>query len=48
VSLDALWRLARRWYEDRLRPGWRHLSLDEARAILDEMGLTSPFWRLAP
>ena len=46
VDLPTLERLARRWYGNRLDPGWRPRTRDESQAILDEAGLTSPFWRL--
>ena len=46
VDLPTLKRLARRWYGDRLDPGWRPRTRDESQAILDEVGLTSAFWRL--
>ena len=38
--------LARRWYGDRLDPGWRPRTVAESQAILDEVGLTGPAWRL--
>jgi hypothetical protein len=47
VDLPTLRRLARRWYGDRLDPGWRPRTLEASQAILDEVGLTSPFWRLS-
>jgi hypothetical protein len=47
VSLDTLQELARRWYGDRLSPGWRPRTLEESQAILDGVGLTGEFWRLA-
>jgi hypothetical protein len=47
VSLDTLQELARRWYGDRLSPGWRPRTLEESQAILDDVGLTGEFWRLA-
>jgi hypothetical protein len=46
VSLDALWRLAKAWYGDRLDPAWRPRSREQSQAILDAVGLTGPFWRL--
>ena len=46
VDLPTLKRLARRWYGDRLDPGWRPRTRDESQAILAEVGLTSPFWEL--
>jgi len=46
VDLPTLRRLARLWYGDRLSPGWRPRTREQSQAILDEVGLTSPFWRL--
>ena len=47
VGLPTLRRLARRWYGDRLDPDWRPRTLAESQAILDGVGLTGEFWRLA-
>ncbi len=47
VPLTRLWDLAQRWYAGRGDPGWRGRSADEAQAILESVGLTGPFWRLA-
>ena len=47
VSLDVLQELARRWYGDRLSADWRPRTLAESQAILDAVGLTGEFWRLA-
>jgi hypothetical protein len=46
VDLPTLKRLARRWYGNRLDPDWRPRTRDESQAILDEVGLTTPFWQL--
>lgn len=45
-TLDQAWKLARVWYQDRMNPGWRRKSLDEAEAIFTEIGLQGPFWSL--
>jgi hypothetical protein len=47
VSLDVLQELARRWYGDRLSPDWRPRTLAQSQAVLDGVGLTGDFWRLA-
>ena len=39
--------LARRWWRTRLDPGWRPRAVAESQRILDECGLTGPFWQLA-
>jgi hypothetical protein len=46
VDLGTLAELARRWYGDRLRPDWRPRTREQSQAILDEVGLSGPFWRL--
>jgi hypothetical protein len=47
MTTDQLHELARRWYGDRLDPGWRPRSAQESQAILGQAGLTGPFWELA-
>jgi len=47
MSIAELHELARRWYGDRLDPGWRPRSTEDSQAILDAVGLTGPFWQLA-
>ena len=45
---ERCWRLALAWYGDRLAPGWRTKTAEEAEAALAGAGLTGPFWRLRP
>lgn len=45
-SLDSLWRLAQRWFADRLSPAWRRRTVEEANAIFADAGLEGAFWRL--
>ncbi len=46
-SLGQAWGLARAWYsEDRRQPQWRRKTKEEAQQILDDLGLSSPFWKL--
>ena len=47
MPVAALGELARRWYGDRLDPGWRPRTVEESQAILEGVGLTGDFWRLA-
>jgi hypothetical protein len=44
--LETLRRLARVWYADRMEPGWRRRTPDEAQGVFAELGLTGAFWRL--
>jgi len=47
MTTAQLHELARRWYGDRLDPGWRPRTVQQSQAILDSVGLTGAFWRLA-
>ncbi len=40
------WDLARGWYRDKVKPEWRRHTLEEAEALLAEVGLTGAFWNL--
>jgi hypothetical protein len=46
LTPDQGWQLARAWFHDRLEPGWRRRTPDEASALFTSLGLTDPFWRL--
>src|SRR3954453_2351654 len=37
---------ARRWYGDRLDPDWRPRTPAASQELLNEAGLSGPFWRL--
>ncbi len=45
--VEQLGRLALGWYGDRLAPDWQPGGPAGLRAVLGEVGLTGPFWRLA-
>jgi hypothetical protein len=47
ISVAKLAQLAEAWWRDRLDPDWRPHSRDQNQAILDRLGLTGEFWRLA-
>ena len=47
MSASTLNELARRWWWTRIEPDWRPRTTAESQAILDEVGLTGDFWRLA-
>lgn len=47
LSLHKVNELAQAWWSDRLDPGWRPHTRDENQAILDSVGLSGDFWRLA-
>ena len=46
TDLETLWRLAIPWYGDRLDPEWEPHTRAHNQALLDECGLTGPFWAL--
>ncbi len=46
MSATKLNELARGWWWTRLDPDWRPRTPAESQAILDELGLTGPFWQL--
>lgn len=46
LSPEQGWQLARGWYGHKLEPDWRRHTLEEAEALLAEVGLTGPFWNL--
>ena len=46
LPVTTLAALADAWWGDRLDPGWRPHSRDRNQAILDDVGLHGPFWRL--
>jgi hypothetical protein len=47
-SVERMWDLASAWYGDRLSPGFRRRTPDEAEALFASVGLTGDFWRLRP
>jgi hypothetical protein len=42
--MDQLWRLAVRWYGNRLQPEARRPAPAEMQAIFASIGLTGAFW----
>ena len=47
LTVAQTWKLAQRWYHDRLAAGYHGRSIAEAEAIFAELGLPGPFWRYA-
>jgi hypothetical protein len=47
MTADELCDLAYAWWSDRLDPDWRPHTREQNQAILDGLGLTGEFWRLA-
>ena len=46
ISVVTLSELAHAWWGDRLSPDWRPHTREQNQAILEGVGLTSPFWQL--
>ncbi|MFC5184971.1 organomercurial lyase [Actinomadura harenae] len=44
MDLSTLWRLASRWYQGRLDPGYIRREPSDAADYLRSVGLTGPFW----
>jgi hypothetical protein len=40
------WQLAKGWYKDKLKPEWRRHTVEEAEALLADVGLRGAFWNL--
>jgi hypothetical protein len=47
IPVEKLSELAHAWWDDRLAQDWRPHALEQNQAILDSLGLTGEFWRLA-
>jgi hypothetical protein len=47
LSAEAICDLAQAWWSDRLASDWQPHTLEQNQAILDGLGLTGEFWRLA-
>jgi len=47
LSAGTLHELAGGWWRTRLDPGWRPRTPAASQRILDEVGLTGEFWKLA-
>ena len=46
IAITKLADLAAAWWGDRLSPDWQPHTREQNQAILDDLGLTGPFWRL--
>jgi hypothetical protein len=46
LPVAGLAALAHAWWGDRLDPAWRPHDREQNQKILEELGLTGPFWRL--
>jgi hypothetical protein len=48
VPIAKVAELARLWYGKHAEPDWKKWSIAQAREIFKRVGLTGPFWALAP
>ncbi len=46
IPITKLAELAQAWWWDRLSPEWQPHTREQNQAILDDLGLTGPFWQL--
>ncbi len=42
----VMWELTLGWYGARLDPDWSPPAVEQLQGLLDQVGLTDPFWRL--
>ena len=46
IPVSKLGELSQAWWGDRLAAEWRPHSRQQNQAILEQLGLTGPFWNL--
>ena len=46
ITVTKLSELAHAWWGDRVAPDWRPRTREQNAGILEELGLTGPFWQL--
>ena len=46
ITPEQTWRLAKGWYENKVKVDWRRHTLEETETLLGSIGLTDPFWNL--
>ena len=44
--LHKIWKFARAWYGNHLNPHWAKWTVQEAKEMFAEFGLTHPVWNL--
>jgi hypothetical protein len=47
ITISKLAELGAAWWHDRLSPDWQPHTREQNQAILDDLGLTGPFWSLS-
>lgn len=48
LTMAQVWDLSQAWYGDRLSADYAGRTAAEAKSIFDSVGLSGPFWSLAP
>jgi hypothetical protein len=46
IPITKLAELAAAWWADRVAPDWQPHTREQNQRILDDLGLTGPFWSL--
>ena len=46
LTIQQLWELSQRWYQDRLSPEYHGRTMEQVQDIFKEVGLTSEFWHI--
>lgn len=44
LAIPQLWQLSQRWYHNRMSIDYHGRTLEEARKIFEDLGLTGEFW----
>ncbi len=47
IRVTKLSELAHAWWGDRIDPNWQPRTREQNQAILNDLGLTDPFWSLS-
>ena len=47
IPVTKLSELAQAWWGDRVDPNWQPRNGEQNQAILNDLGLTDPFWSLS-
>ena len=47
ISVEKLCEMAHAWWGDRIDPNWQPHTREQNQAILNDLGLTDPFWSLS-
>jgi len=45
-ELEKIWNFSKKWFGNHLNPNWTKWSIEEAKKIFREFGLTDQIWEL--